>query len=352
MQEFDNGLDKKWDFDFDVPADSKVSVDKLCRFLKEGDTLIFYGGEPLVNFSKMKEIIDAVENHFGDGKINFRMQTNAKLLNIVPIKYMKKISKILVSIDGDEEITDFNRGKGTYNLVLKNLEGLRNEGYDGEIVARMTISFPDIFNQVKHIINLVEKGIFNSVHWQLDAGFYKFDFDREKFSKFVESYNKEILGLLDYWVNYMKTTGKVLKIYPFLGIFENIYYGKKTRLMCGSGYANYTITTDGKITACPIMNNVRNFYAGDLDSTNLKEFSVSEPCISCSYFNFCGGRCLYSNQAKLWPPEGEDLICKTIKFLIDSIKEKIPEIKNLISEGVVSENDFEYERYFGPEIIP
>ena len=41
--------------------------------------------------------------------------------------------------------------------------------------------------------------------------------------------------------------GKVLKIYPFLGIFDSLYYKTKTKLRCGSGYANYTINTNGNI---------------------------------------------------------------------------------------------------------
>jgi hypothetical protein len=68
--------------------------------------------------------------------------------------------------------------------------------------------------------------------------------------------------------------------------------------------------------------------------------------------NICGGRCLYSNYAKLWPPEGEKLICKTIIHLIESIKERINEITEVIKKNIVKEIDFSYEKYFGPEIVP
>ena len=358
--EFDNGLGEKWEFDFDVPSELEFDVSKLNSFLKSGDGVIFYGGEPLINFKKMKEIIDSIENHFGVGKINFFMQTNAKILNIVPENYMKKFSRILVSIDGNKERTDYNRGKHTYDLVLKNLRKIRNNSFCGEIVARMTISqeFPDLFEQVRHLVGLIEEGIFSSVHWQIDAGFYKTDFNYEKFRKFVEEYNKNVLELINFWINYMKVHGEVLRFYPFVGIFNRIVGWDKTKvgngLMCGSGFANYTIATDGKIVACPIMNNVMNFCAGDLDtsSDNLKKFEIGEPCKSCDYLRNCGGRCLYSNQAKLWPPEGEDLVCKTVKFLIDSLNSCAEEILELINAGVVKKEDFEYEKYFGPEIIP
>jgi putative peptide-modifying radical SAM enzyme len=352
MEEFDNDLAEKFEFDFEVPCDSKVEGSKIAKFLKDGDTLIFYGGEPLVNFPKMKEIIDEIEK--SKKKVRFSMQTNGKLLNEVPLIYLKKLSKMLVSIDGDKRRTDYNRGLGTYETVLKNIIDIREKGFEGEIVARMTLSFSDVFEQVKHVVGLIEKHIFDSVHWQLDAGFYKQDFDRKQFKIFVKQYNKSINKLLDFWVDYMGENKKVLKFYPFLGIFESLYYNKPTKLQCGSGYANYTISTDGKIVACPITNGVKNFYCGDINTPNesLKEIYVKEPCTSCDYLEVCGGRCLYSNYAKLWPEEGEKLICKTIMHLIDEMHEKMSEIKGLIDKKILSEDDFEFERYFGPEIIP
>jgi putative peptide-modifying radical SAM enzyme len=349
MNEFDNGLKDKWDFDFDVPSESEVDVLKLDSFLKDGDGLIFYGGEPLVNFSKMKEIIDFFEK--SKKEIKFFMQTNGKLLKIVPFDYLNKISKILVSLDGDKERTDFNRGRGTYEIVMNNLKHIREKGFSGEIVARMVVSGfkPDIFEQVKH---LLDTEIFDSIHWQLDAGFYKSDFEYEKFLEFSEKYNSSVDKLIDFWIKEMEK-GKVLKIYPFVGILNRLMgWDDETRIHCGSGYANYTITTDGKIVSCPIMNNVKNFYAGNLNSKELREFEVGEPCTSCDYKDLCGGRCLYSNQAKLWPPEGEKLICGTIIHLIEKLKEKIPKIEKLIHEKIISVKDFEYEKYFGPEIIP
>lgn len=348
MNEFENGLEKKWEFDFSAPANSEVNPEKLKNFVNSGDVLIFYGGEPLVNIPKIKEVIDCLKN-----KVRYCMQTNGKLLNELPSEYMNQFSKILVSLDGDKKRTDFNRGEGTYNLVLKNLKLIRKNRFQGEIVARMTISqeFPDVFKQIKNLIKLIDKKIIDSIHWQIDAGFYKNDFIEEKFANFAKKYNKEISKLIDFWLEQMKS-GKVLKLYPLLGFFENIYYNTKTKLRCGAGYAGYAITTDGIVTACPIMNNVKEFYCGNLDSKELKQIDVIEPCISCSIKDICGGRCLYSNHAKLWPEKGQEMICQTIQHLTKEIKRVLPTIKELIKSKIISEKQFEYEKYFGPEIVP
>jgi len=344
LNEFDNGLNKKFSFDFSSPEKSEVDIEKLKKFLEKdkNPVLIFYGGEPLLEIEKIKKIINRIQ-------IPFRMQTNGLLLNKLPIDYLKKIDKILVSLDGNKERTDFNRGSGVYEQVISNIEKIKKEGYNGEIIARMCISFPDIFEQVSHLINIG----FSSIHWQLDAGFYKNDFNKEKFEKFVEDYNSSIEKLINFWIENMKK-GRVIRLYPFIGIIESLLNDEKTKLRCGAGHSGYAITTNGKIVACPIMNCIKDFEAGNLNSSpeKLKKFEVGGECVKCSYMDLCGGRCLYSNKAELWPKEGRELICLTIKFYIDKLKEKMPEIRKIMDNGIIKKEDFDYETYFGPEIIP
>lgn len=344
MDEFDNGLGEKWDYDMTTPVDSEVSISRLQKFIKPTDTLIFYGGEPLVMMDKMKEIMDNLN-------CRFVIQTNGILLNQLPTEYLLKLDKMLVSIDGNSQRTNFNRGINKYETIIKNLKDLRRRGFTGEIVTRSAISFPDLYEQIMHLISLIDEGLYDSIHWQIDAEFYQNDFDKEKFTKFVKEYNESVDKLLNFWIEEIKV-GRVRKIYPFLGIFDTLYYNKKSKLPCGSGHSNFTINTKGELSACPIMNSVKNFYCGSIEKGVERQIHCSNGCEECSYFDVCGGRCLYSNQAQLWPKEGHDLVCDTIKFLIDGIKKRIPEIKELIESGIVSEKDFEFEKYFGPEIIP
>jgi putative peptide-modifying radical SAM enzyme len=342
MKEFENGLNEKFSFDFSAPSVSDINIEKLKSFLKKDDVLIFYGGEPLLQIEKIKKILDNID-------VKFRMQTNGKLLDKLPIEYLKKIGKILISLDGDKKRTDYNRGQGTYDLVLENVRKIQEQSYNGELIARMVISqeFPDIYEQTKF---LVEAG-FSSVHWQLDSGFYKFDFNKEKFSEFVKEYNKSITKLIEYWIEKMKE-GKVLRLYPFMGVVESLLKKEKTLLRCGAGHSGYSITTNGKVIACPIMNNIKEFEAGDLNSNELKKFQMSGRCLKCDIKDVCGGRCLYWNRANLWPEKGDDLICKTIKHLINELKKQLPQIESLIKDNIIRKEDFEYEKYFGPEIIP
>ena len=69
----------------------------------------------------------------------FVMQTNGLLLNRMDVKYVNKFQSVFVSLDGDKSLTDYYRGHGTYDRVLKNVNEIRENGFAGEIVARMTV---------------------------------------------------------------------------------------------------------------------------------------------------------------------------------------------------------------------
>jgi len=335
------------EFDEKAPFKSEIDIDELNRFLKNGDVLIFYGGEPLLEIEKIKKIIDKIKN-----KVKYRIQTNGMLLHEIDSSYLNKIGKLLVSIDGNKERTDFNRGEETYDKIIENINLARKKDYAGEIVARMTISDSlDFYKQVLHLTGLIDKGLFNSIHWQLDAGFFKSDFNEKKFSRFVEEYNKQVSKLINWWIDRLKER-KFYLLYPFVGITNSLLNNKKTKMRCGAGHSGFAITTNGMISACPVTNGVKTFYVGSIKKQKINEMGIKGSCLKCGYLDLCGGRCLYQNYSEFWPEKGRALICKTVRHLIDELREKIPKIKEMINKGIIRKDDFEYEKYFGPEIIP
>jgi uncharacterized protein len=342
MQEFDNGLQDKFEFDLTEPCVSQVNIQKLKSFIEKDPEpkIIFYGGEPLLQIEKIKQVIKAIPN------IPYRMQTNGQLLDKLEPEYLNKITKILISIDGNQETTDKYRGKGTYQKIINNIKLIRQNGYTGELIARMTVA-QDNPNICKNVLDILETKLFDSIHWQLDVGFYKTDFEKNKIKSFLSQYDESITKLIEYWVTEIKNQNYIL-MYPFTAIAESILTGEKTKLRCGAGHSGYAITTSGKIVACPIMNNIENFKAGNLETnpSDLKKFNIEE-CDNCEAKKLCGGRCLYWRKAKLWSKEGDELICNSIKHYINEIKNQIPEIKKYITK-----EQLKYEKYFGPEIIP
>ena len=341
-------------FEVDYSLPRKISydvalLDKFCR--QDPDcVLIFYGGEPLLCLEEIKRIMDCVYVK------HFIVQTNGLLLDRLEPEYVNRFSTILVSVDGDEALTDFYRGKGTFRRVVENLKLIRRNGFKGEIIARMTVmEQTDIYRQVRWLVENCEFP-FSSVHWQLNAGFWN-DFERRRFKEWSEeSYNPGIRKLVDFWVSRMEREGVVLRLYPFLGIANSLLFGeRKALLRCGAGWINYAIQTDGHIIPCPSMWGMKDFYlghVGNADPLRLKKVFVGEPCTKCDIFGLCGGRCLYANVTKRWSDDAYILVCKTVRNLIDAVDEAMPRIRRLVGRKRVRLEDFEFMKYNGCEIIP
>jgi putative peptide-modifying radical SAM enzyme len=325
-------------------------LDQLCKRDLEC-VMTFYGGEPMLCIDEMKRIIDHVSAKL------FMVQTNGLLLDRLEPEYVNRFHTILVSIDGDEAMTDFYRGKGTFRKVTNNLRLIKRNGFEGELIARMTVmEQTDIHRQIRWLLDNDEYS-FSSIHWQLNAGFWKNDFARRDFNQWSEdSYNPGIRKLVGYWVDYMETHGVVLRLYPFLGIAHSLLSGEQEcPLRCGGGWVNYAIQTDGNIVPCPAMWGMKDYYLGhikDSDPLKLKKIFVKEPCTSCNILGLCGGRCLYANITKRWNPEAYNLVCNTVRNLIESISKQIPRIRGLIEKDRIRLKDFEYVKYNGCEIIP
>jgi len=351
LEDFDSDFGD-YEIDYSIPSEITYSIDELKKFLgRDPDvTLVFYGGEPLLRMDKMKAIMDEVPAK------RYILQTNGILLDKLEQEYASRLHTILVSIDGNEETTDRNRGKGTYRKVVENVKLLRRRGFKGEVIARMTVNENvEIESQVKWLL-LNEECPFTSVHWQLDALFGKKELERRNFGEWSEKvYNPQIRRLIRFWVSWMESYGEVLRLYPFVGVMESILTGEPAKLRCGAGWTFFNIQTDGKLTPCPVMAGMRDFYLGDIFSMapqDIRKVYVSDPCTRCSLYSLCGGRCLYANVTKLWGEKGFKLVCRTVENLIYALKKAAPKVRELISKGIVSYEDFHYPKYNSCEIIP
>ena len=97
--------------------------------------------------------------------------------------------------------------------VIDNLKLIKKNGFEGELIARMTVmEQTDIEKQVKWLLNN-KKFSFTSIHWQLNAGFWGNDFQRRKFEQWTKtSYVPGVKRLAQFWVDKMEKEEAVLKI--------------------------------------------------------------------------------------------------------------------------------------------
>ncbi|MCX9085084.1 MAG: TIGR04084 family radical SAM/SPASM domain-containing protein [Candidatus Methanoperedens sp.] len=337
------------------PREIQYSLDDLKKFISQDKDPIleFYGGEPLLRIDAMKNIMDSITD------VKFVIQTNGMNLHKLESKYLEKFSSILVSIDGTKDVTDKARGDGVYERTLQNIKIIRQKGFRGDIVARMTVAQgTDIRENVMHLINLED--CFDHVHWQLDFEMFweAWEHTVAGLPEWIDSYNSGISSLVDWWISEMKRTGQVKGIVPFIGIMNSLLRGSPARLRCGSGIDFFTIMPDGRISACPVsidfdFSVIGSIYE-DAPSKLVERTNVGEPCTSCDVFSICGGRCLFVNRSRyLLREDGYTMICKTVKHLILEMQKAMPQVWELIDIGGLYLVGLDYPGFNnGCEIIP
>ncbi|MHA1366048.1 MAG: TIGR04084 family radical SAM/SPASM domain-containing protein [Candidatus Heimdallarchaeota archaeon] len=338
------------------PIDMAFSVEELSSFLGQDvseKTIQFYGGEPLLRIPEMQEIMDSIK-----GVKHWSVQTNATFLYKLPSPYLERLSAILASIDGREEINDVNRGKGNYQKVLSNCQTARDNGFTGDLVARMATSeASDIFEEVTHLVSIQEPK-FDHIHWQLDT---QWDDDPHArwndFDKWLtNSYNPGISKLIHWWLEHMKK-GEVIGLVPFIPVMKSILFDISSTIRCGAGVDSFAINPDGRISVCPISPEFEFSLVGDIKTSTLDSIRnsllVTDPCPSCDSFKICGGRCLFINKTKLWGEDGFQKVCGTVKHLIKELSAIKNDVLDLIEKGIISKEEFDYPGYNnGCEIIP
>ncbi len=109
------------------------SIDLFYEHSKDANDLVltFYGGEPLINFNLIKEMVMYAKDKFKTKRVSFNITTNASLIDeeIIDFLYSNGFS-ILISLDGDEVIQNSHRkflidGGDTFDIVWNNILKIR-----------------------------------------------------------------------------------------------------------------------------------------------------------------------------------------------------------------------------------
>jgi len=332
-----------------VPSSIKYTIRDLQDFLGGVEELViaFYGGEPLLNPSWIMEVMEKI-----DAK-HFVIQTNGTLIDRLPRDYWLRMDAILLSIDGVEEVTDKHRGKGVYKRVVEAARRLKGMGYEGDLIARMTLTeSSDVYRDVTHLLSL---NLFDHVHWQLNAVWNP---DMKGFKSWLfNDYMPELNRLVDLWISRL-LRGEVLGIAPFKALSHAIVRGLSLGAPpCGAGWSALAINTNGDVLACPIAVDVDWARLGDVKRSTfvdlLGRVGLGSPCTDCGYSALCGGRCLYAHRERLWGDEGFGLLCRATRALIDQLHRNKSGIERALIGGSVGLGALNYPPFLNTiEIIP
>lgn len=123
----------------------------------------FFGGEPLVNFDVVKQLVvyaRSIEKE-KDKHFRFTLTTNGVLLNDEVIDFLnKEMNNVVLSLDGRKEINDAKRkrldGKGSYDIIVPHFQNFVKKRGDKEYYMRGTFTRNnlDFTNDIFHMLDL------------------------------------------------------------------------------------------------------------------------------------------------------------------------------------------------------
>ncbi|HKA52802.1 MAG TPA: quinohemoprotein amine dehydrogenase maturation protein [Candidatus Binatia bacterium] len=132
---------------------ARASVDFLFRRAGKNRevNLIFFGGEALLNFKLMREVVAYAEERGRvlDKKVDFSLTTNGTLLTDEVVDFFQEHRfGLTVSIDGPQDVHDRRRSfltkrgerKGSYELLLPRVQRLLQRYTARPVVARVTVT--------------------------------------------------------------------------------------------------------------------------------------------------------------------------------------------------------------------
>ncbi len=91
----------------------------------------FYGGEPLLEFQKIKEAVGYINNKYAGRKVDYSLTTNGTIFNDEIINFfIENEFNIMISLDGPREMHNRNRvfenGVGSFDKVMENLRHIKD----------------------------------------------------------------------------------------------------------------------------------------------------------------------------------------------------------------------------------
>jgi len=313
------------------PATARQAVRHLLDSSgkQEHVTLIFFGGEPLLNMQAIRAATSEALSYGGKlGKqVHFSITTNGTLLNpeIVSFLHENRVA-VAVSLDGPGHIHDQNRpdekGNGTYAEIVSRLELLLKDS-PVPVAARVTLT-PDQWHAVGEVFDHL-----------IGLGFHEVGIAP------VSPVNKALLptdsqqadllkgfGLLaDRFVNTARK-GLFMPFSNILDLLGRIHLGQTRPVSCGAGFGYMAVDAKGDFSPCHRLTGQADFRAGsladgiDTDSINSCLGTLNDgrtkSCSKCWARTLCAGGCHYENHLRenqLGLPRGTS--CKFIRGWLD-----------------------------------
>ncbi len=293
---------------------AKQSIDMLLTESPDIDryNLVFFGGEPLTNFSLITNIIEYTERLFQSAgkKIDFSLTTNATLLTESTIEYLDDHAVgIAVSMDGPRAFHDRNRitigGKGTYDVVRKKVDLLLARYKSRPVGVRVTLTHGilDVERIWDHLFNTI--GFAEVGFAPVTSG------DTTAFNLVEEELIQLYANMKDLGQLYLSEAlkGRNIGFSNLHQLLTDLHEGRKKKLPCGAGVGMVAVDNEGGVNLChrftgsdqPLMGHVeRGMDIAALNTfLNQRQNHLAARCATCRIRNLCAGGCYHESYTRV-----------------------------------------------------
>lgn len=348
---------------------AKRAIDFLWEHSVDSESVAIglYGGEPLLQFPLVRQIVEYSKTRFSGKSLYFSMTTNGSLLTDDIVDFLEENNiNLLISMDGPKSINDQNRvfrnGKGTFDVVAANFERIKKShpDYWKKIHISMVIDINNDLDEIGKIVS--ELGIEAE---NLNPSLVDCEYDNLQLIVNDEYYCKQeyhrFLSYLAYWNRYPKE-----KVSPVIrGMVDTAIHNmekvvEKAPLKiydapsgpCIPGQLRLFVNVYGDFYPCErVSENSPAVHIGSLDTgfdvVKAEQFLnasrvTKEICKNCWCFRFC-------NQCGKRADVGSDKLVaeEKLKYCNSTRRAAVLEIENylLMNEFPFYEKEFLENKY-------
>ena len=264
----------------------------------------FFGGEPLMNWQVVKDLVayGREQEKIHDKNFRFTVTTNGVLLNDEIQEFInQEMDNVVLSLDGRKEVNDhmrpFRNGKGSYDLIVPKFQKLAESRDQQKYYIRGTFTREnlDFSKDVLHFADLGFEQISIEPVVGEDSDFYSIK--EEDLPKIFEEYDILAKELIQ-----REKEGRGVNFFHFMIDLEGGPCISKRLSGCGSGTEYLAVTPWGDLYPCHQFVGDEAFLMGNVDEGITKpeiaeEFrgcSVysKEKCKNCFAKFYCSGGCM------------------------------------------------------------
>lgn len=264
----------------------------------------FFGGEPLMNFEVVKQIVSYARSIEKENDKNFRftITTNGILLNDEIQEYINEnMHNVVLSLDGRKEVNDLMRGtangKGSYDIIVPKFQKMADSRNQTDYYVRGTFTKNnlDFSKDVMHMAELGFKQI--SIEPVVAADTESYALSEEDLPTLFAEYEKLANDIID-----TREKGEWFNFFHFMIDLSGGPCVTKRLVGCGSGTEYLAVTPTGDLYPCHQFVGMEEFKMGTVDTgvvnTQMRErFEgcnvYSKPkCQECWAKFYCSGGCV------------------------------------------------------------